>query len=366
VWAKTILTSLQIVARQVSGVDGVAMSAKHAFGENVDRLITVEMCFSPDFPYGVAAKLYEAARRRFGGPLAMMAAEELMRRIEPESYVLILTGMMIPPWNTAETDGPIGAAALARILRIGFNALPVIVVDPSETTVRAVEAACRGMGVGIVDLGDLGRVSYSASIQTFPLDVEGARRAADRLIGELGPSAVIAVERLGMNVRGEYHTAHGYNCSNWSPRMDYIVERAREVGVLTIGIGDHGNEIGFGAIAEEARKIVPYGEVCRCPCRGGIVCATETDILIVASISNWGAYGVEACLAYLKGDLELMHSPSLELRSIGECVGAGGIDGATSAPTASVDAVPAELNAHLVEMLGFMLRSTRMRFKRHF
>ena len=48
-------------------------------------------------------------------------------------------------------------------------------------------------------------------------------------------------------------------------------------GVPSIAIGDLGNEIGMGTIAEHIKKYVPFtaeGE-CQCGCGGGILSATK-------------------------------------------------------------------------------------------
>ena len=56
-------------------------------------------------------------------------------------------------------------------------------------------------------------------------------------------------------------------------------------GRTTIGIGDGGNEIGMGKLSwATIRKNVPQG--------GEVACRVPTDYLIVAGVSNWGAYAL--------------------------------------------------------------------------
>lgn len=342
------------------------MDVKLLVGENVDRLVTVEVSLAKGLPYGVAAKLYQHARGRLGRPLTLMAAEKLLSSVEEDSFVFILTGTMIPPWFTAETDGPIGAAVLARAIRAGLNAYPIIITDEAELTVRVVRATCRANELNVVDVEDLASVNNSVAVISYPLDEVEAKRLSREYVEGFDPSALIAIEKLGMNVKGVYHTALGYDCSEWEVKMDYLVDEAGDSGVLTIGIGDHGNEIGFGLIYEEAREVIPYGKVCQCPCGSGITCRTKTDILIPATVSNWGAYGVAACLALLKDDFSLLHDGERELQLIRECVSAGAIDGGTATPSVSVDTVPARINAHIVDVLRNLIESTRLRIRRHF
>ena len=62
----------------------------------------------------------------------------------------------------------------------------------------------------------------------------------------------------------------------------------------TIGIGDGGNEIGMGKIPHETIvKNIPNGDL--------IHCRVPTDHLIVAGVSNWGAYALAAGIYVLRG-----------------------------------------------------------------
>jgi hypothetical protein len=63
----------------------------------------------------------------------------------------------------------------------------------------------------------------------------------------------------------------------------------------TIAIGDGGNEIGMGAISPSLiGRHVAHGET--------IASVTAARHLIVAGVSNWGAYALIGALAALRGD----------------------------------------------------------------
>ncbi len=65
-------------------------------------------------------------------------------------------------------------------------------------------------------------------------------------------------------------------------------------GPTTVGIGDGGNEIGMGKIPwRTIRNNIPSG--------GLIACSVRTDYLIVAGVSNWGAYALATGVALLRG-----------------------------------------------------------------
>ena len=79
-----------------------------------------------------------------------------------------------------------------------------------------------------------------------------------------------------------------------------LAEVARSQGVLTIGIGDGGNEVGFGAVRQEIAESLPSAGRCLNGCPSGVVTVITTDIMVSASVSNWGAYAVAAALAVLR------------------------------------------------------------------
>ena len=62
-----------------------------------------------------------------------------------------------------------------------------------------------------------------------------------------------------------------------------------------LAVGDGGNEIGMGRL--------PAGLIARTVPNGAeIACVTSCDHLVVAGVSNWGAYGLMAALAVLRAD----------------------------------------------------------------
>ena len=119
-------------------------------GEAIDRLITIE-AKNRGMPFNVLAPMYEAARKLGGGrPLAMLAAEKLKAALKPGSTVLILTGAgYAPTMPEGESDGPPGAASLARILYKGLGAVPVFCCEPCHT--RPIVASSLAAGLMVKD-----------------------------------------------------------------------------------------------------------------------------------------------------------------------------------------------------------------------
>jgi hypothetical protein len=182
--------------------------------------------------------------------------------------------------------------------------------------------------------------------------VETRRRPARR------PAGLVSIERQGANAKGVYHYGRGEaNRQEVMAKVDLLFEEARAAGILTVGIGDGGNELGMGRIREAVRAHVPFGGQCACPCGAGMAPEMVPDVLIAATVSNWGAWGIEACLAALAGDERVLHPASMELDVIHACTAAGAVDGATGFVEPYVDALPALVCASLVEVLHTIVRN---------
>jgi hypothetical protein len=167
------------------------------------------------------------------------------------------------------------------------------------------------------------------------------------------PAAVIFIEKLGPNERGVWHTVNGVRVPpSEVGNAHLLAAQARQRGIYTVGIGDGGNEIGFGAIADAVREVHPYGRACRCGCGGGMGTVAATDALVVAAISNWGAYGVAAALAILQEHPAVLHEPEMERRMLECCVAAGGFDGNYAAQMPFVDGTGEGVQVGVVTMLG--------------
>jgi D-glutamate cyclase len=268
--------------------------------ENVDRLSQVEMR-TQGLPTGIVGRLYAVARGD-GPPLAMRAAGEL--RDPAVQRVACVTGIAGGPLPVGEVDGPIGAAALAIALNTLGRAADVVVPGPM---VRVVEAVRRAMG------GDFGVVA----------DSHATADAYD---------AAVTVEKLGRNRHGVYHSIFGAVIEDQQPLGDELIEALAAAGKPTIGIGDGGNEVGFGAVYDDAVRLVPRGGDCGCPCGGGIVTATATGIVYPASVSNFGAYAIATALGILEERPLLLVSPERVAAGVEAAVVNGCLDGGTFEP----------------------------------
>ena len=68
-------------------------------------------------------------------------------------------------------------------------------------------------------------------------------------------------------------------------------------------------------------------------------------------ISNWGAAALVGCLAMLKGQSTLLHTPERERRLLEESAAAGLVDGIEGWVGTSVDGLPMEASLAIVELI---------------
>jgi hypothetical protein len=266
--------------------------------ETLDGLIRL------DIPgRGVIGCLYAAAREKAGRPLTLAAACLLADRVRPGDTVILATGWVDQPEvspGCGESDGPPGTVALARAIRLALKATPVIVTD--ACLVEATKAVARAAGFECVPAEAVGlsvarNKLMTTTVLPFPEEAAAAGEEAARLLTAFKPAACIAIERGGGNGAGVIHNMAGLDTSASQAKLDQLFAAARRQGVATLAIGDGGNEIGMGNIAAAVRERVPYGAACQCGCGGGLAAATEVDVLVTASISNWGSYALAALLA---------------------------------------------------------------------
>ncbi len=200
--------------------------------ENLDRLVEVELR-PAGLPMGLMPGLYMKARGE-GEPMTLRIARRLLA---PEvKRVVMVTGVVFDAVPRGELDGPIGSAVLAdALVRLGKSAA-VMVPAELERVLRQV------------------RSRLHASFEIVP---DGSVDAGDF-------DAAVAVERLGRNRAGQHHTIFGAPLE-LDPVADDLFERMNAEGRLTIGFGDGGNEIGFGALYDETARGCPARRRLRLP-----------------------------------------------------------------------------------------------------
>ncbi len=224
----------------------------------------------------------------------------------------ILIGTGFPVGDSFETDGPLGAIALYRALaELGrepwFGCAPPI---------------SRVLG---------------ASFRTLEIPIaawEETRPFVRQALARLRPGAVVAIERPGVAGDGRYYNMRGEDITDRLAKFDLFFEL---FAGFTVGIGDGGNEIGMGNV---------LGALAGLPIRPSV---TRCQELVVAAVSNWGAYGIIACMNLLTGkDLFARFDP---LTILQELVDRGAVDGRTRLAACTEDGFPLEVGLARIERL---------------
>lgn len=327
--------------------------AAEATSRCIDKLVNLDVNGR-----GAIDPLYAAVLDRYGQDgtaLSALAARLLVERVGRGDSVLFLTGFPELPWfdrGLPETDGPVGTAVLARALIRGLGAVPVIPIEAHFAGV--VRAALLGAGLQAVegDATTLPRMHPGDPVVllhvTDPdVDVQAAFEG-------LRPAAVIAIERPGANDKGTYHHMSGRNIDHCLDPLETFFTLADERGLLTLAIGDGGNEVGMGGVADTVRRSVAHGSDCGCGCGGGIAASSTAELIVSATVANWGATAVAAALAMRLGDRRLLPAPGLELRSLDHCAAAGGVDGAHAGSLPSADGVPRDVYANVLGVISHL------------
>ncbi|MBI2177168.1 MAG: DUF4392 domain-containing protein [Candidatus Tectomicrobia bacterium] len=191
-----------------------------------------------------------------------------------------------------------------------------------------------------------------AGVLGFPSGIDAAKTRSAELLDEYRPAAVIVIEKGGMNAKGVIHSLRGEDITAPMAKVDLLIEEAQARGILTIAIGDAGNEAGLGAFAEVIRENLPFGKQCRCPCGAGTAPRSAAEVAIIADVSNWGAAALAGCLAMLKGQPSLLHTPGRERRILEAAAAAGLVDGIEGWVGTSVDGLPMEASLAVVELIS--------------
>lgn len=328
---------------------------------NIDRLVTVGAGRAGCLDRWIVPSLYESAAAKLDGrPVSLVAAQRMVEQIKVGDRVLLVNQFAYHPnMPYGETDGPLGVASLARAIRFGLDALPVLVTGPKD--IEATRCTTRAAGLNVVKYSEAKEITSAVAAEvTFPcVSKDESKKVAANIMDGYVPKAAITVETIGPNKKGIKHSGMGYDAEakDKLPGLEYLFYEAAARRILTIGVIDRGNELGSGTIEEDVRRVTSYADACRCPCAAGAACAVKTDIVFPASISNWGAYAISSMLAYLLKKPDILQDEDTERRMLEACIMAGAVDGISGRPIMSVDGVEVEAQQGLISMLHAIIEN---------
>ena len=217
--------------------------------------------------------------------------------------VFLATGFYVAGF--AETDGPVGTLFLAKALqKLGFK--PMILTDDF----------CKGF-------------FESEGIEVLYMPMNADVGWCMELLGKHTPVGLISVERCGENAAREYANMRGVSISDKTASVDLFFRIAFGI-VPTIGVGDGGNEIGMGNVASSVITV---------------------DELVIATVSNWGAYAIIAYLEKLSGVKVFMNFEEAKA-FIKKTVEMGSVDGVLKKQNLSVDGFNMDTEKEIIDSLG--------------
>ena len=232
-------------------------------------------------------------RKYMGDFYCKRAAEKILEL--PKGNIFLTTGFYVA--GHAETDGPLGTMTLAKALRaVGYR--PIIVTDKY----------CRGF----FELEDLD-VEYAHICDGIEQYTE--------VLEDYDPVALISIERCGKNIEDDYANMRGVSIKKNTAKADILFD---------LGMGN------LKEVIVDKLALVP--------------CKVEVDNLIIATVSNWGAY---ALAAYIQKIEKIQVLPTYkEIKSyLQAIVDLGSIDGVTKEQVLSVDGFPLTVEKEILDEL---------------
>ena len=232
--------------------------------------------------------------------------------------VIIVTGFYVVMAGKPETDGPPGAIAIGEALKRLGRAVTYVSDEYTTPVLR--------------------RYANGSDVIDFPIDgIDASKQHAKDILEKVKPSLLISIERCGRTRDDKYLNMRYVDISPHTARLDYLFDS----DVPSVGIGDGGNEIGMGNLAEvipSVESLPDYPAV------------NQVDRLVIASVSNWGGYGLVAALSRISGK-NLLPSVESETAMLHNMIEAGVVDGTTGDAVPTVDNFSAEENGALLARL---------------
>lgn len=231
-------------------------------------------------------------------------AQELL---SDANRVGVVTGFFITSAGAPETDGPGGAAALARALSLSGKEVSLWTDQGCSQVVQAASSAIGGPTVSVARTGEE--------------------------IMDWGPDLLVYLERSGRAKDGEYYNMRGQAITSTVVPLDEGLIMASGSGVKSVSVGDGGNEAGMGRLFEPLSRILPG--------YGSCLSVVSSDVAIPVDVSDWGGYVLAGLMSLYSGIWCGVSENEVQAMILAE-VEAGAVDGVTFQGNPSVDGFPLE------------------------
>ena len=245
--------------------------------------------------------------------------------LDHPGHTVVVTGFYVIMSGKPETDGPPGAIAIGRALQALGRRVSYVTDEYTAPVLR--------------------QWADSADVIEFPITgVEESKAHAAQLLQELQPSLLVSIERCGRNLNDLYLNMRARDITPQTARLDYLFHG----GLPSVGIGDGGNEIGMGNLVD----VIP--SVDSLPDEPAI---SRVDRLVIASVSNWGGYGLAAAMSQLAGR-NLLPDAGDEALMVQGMIDAGAVDGTTGDAVPTVDNFSMDVNGSILARLHSLVNAS--------
>ena len=282
----------------------------------------------------VRGDLFRSARHLAPGTeQPRRARRENRRKTKRPARALVVTGFYIPQAQqpAAETDGPLGALEVCMALRaVGGDAWLI-----SDEHCAPVICAAAG------DLLPEDRVLIAPHAKP---EFDAWFNMVIDLVKRHGIDTLVFIERVGPARDGRPRNMRGVDIAEWTAPLSQLAL----LELHTIGVGDGGNEIGMGRVADYAISgVVAHGE--------SIACTVAADQRVVAGTSNWGAHALVCAMRALGcPQVEPYLEPDWHRAVLDAIVAAGGLDGVHMTNVPTVDGLdPARYFGTVAQLSAF-------------
>lgn len=225
---------------------------------------------------------------------------------------IIIIGTGFPVGNTFESDGPVGAICLYNTLKY-LNYQPVFVCASPLAKVLKIKYT-----------------TFEIPIQSWKDSIPIVKNA----LKTIQPALIISIERPGITADGHYYNFKQKDITNHVAKFDLFFKLCQ---CPTLAIGDGGNEIGMGNISQALKQLPIIPSITKC---------TQ---LIIATVSNWGVYGLITALK-IKTRQNLFNCFQPE-EIINFLLQHGCIDGITQSNQATEDGFPLDTGLQILDQL---------------
>ncbi len=267
----------------------------------------------------------DPGKRGLAGNVPLPDMQAMCQSLSAAARVIIVTGFTVTPQMQGETDGPSGAVAIASALLALGKQVTIATDSISLPLLKAAATVC------------------ASDAQIVCVPSENSAEFCKKLLSDLAPSHVIAIERPGKGRDGTFYNLRGDSIDHCAVDTDGLFDTQ----AVTIAIGDGGNELGMGALPDSVLDKIPFGH--------RICSRSAAQYLFAAGVSNWGGWAIQAALSHFCGK-NLMNTRQQESEILHAVVDAGGIDGIIRKHGYYVDGLTEdenlEIHAKLRELIG--------------